>query len=69
MAVLDPQAQALLQQVEEDTHSGASQLALTTLRQLHRYVAEQPAAIQGLEPLLATARKSQVTASSLFDSM
>nr|BBJ02280.1 translation initiation factor IF-2 [Marinobacter nauticus] len=70
MAVLDPQAQALLQQVEQDTHSGASQLALTTLRQLHRYVAEQPTAIQGLEPLLtalAKARPSMVVIGNTVD--
>ncbi len=59
MAVLDPQAQALLQQVEQDTRSGASQLALTTLRRLHRYVTEQPVAIQGLEPLLAALAKAR----------
>lgn len=58
MAVLDPQAQALLREVEQDTHSGASQLALTTLRQLHRYVSQQPAAIR-LEPLLAALAKAR----------
>lgn len=63
MADLDPQAQALLQEVEQDTLSGASQLALTTLRNLHRYVTQQPAAKHRLEPLLAalaSARPSMV---------
>ncbi|MGP9832064.1 translation initiation factor eIF-2B [Marinobacter sp. NSM] len=59
MAVLDPQAQALLREVEQDTHSGASQLALTTFRNLHRYASQQPEHPPGLEPLLAALAKAR----------
>lgn len=52
MTTPDARAQALLDQLKNDTQSGASQLARITLRNLQAYVATKSTSASDLEPLL-----------------
>lgn len=52
MNTLETPARAVLAQLEQDTRSGASQLALVTLRNLQAYVAREPHPARELGPLL-----------------